>query len=227
MSFGKRRPQRERDVIGEDHAEAEDEASKPSVAPVRGAEGEPDDTKHETRHRNRELPVDGHDLIVRRESLTLELRGALFQLRNRHLGIALLRTAAREGAFRADTDHLPIELDDLVRPVGIGHVAGAVLEDHFDLAPDLIEDHAPVPHEVNRLWATRRVVSHEDVVPAALGRNVAHVEDEIGELLEEDARLDFALRALREHVVRDFAKCLIGVGQRFEHHVRRRDPAEK
>jgi hypothetical protein len=226
MSLGERRTERERDVIGEDHSEAEHEASQPAVTPVGRAERKSDNTEHETRHRDRELPMDGHDLIVRRQSLSLEFRGTLLQFRNRHLGIAFLRTAAREGAFRTDADHLAIELDDLVRPIRIGHVARAVLEHHFDLPLHLIQNHAPMPHEVNRLRTAWRVVGHEDVVPPAFGRNVAHIEHEVGELVEEDAWLDLAFCALREHVVRDFAECLIRVRQRFEHHVGRRHPAE-
>jgi hypothetical protein len=47
-----------------------------------------------------------------------------------------------------------------------------------------------------------------------------------GELGEEDARLDLAFGALREHVERNLAEGLVGVRQRLDHHVRRRRPPD-
>jgi hypothetical protein len=55
--------------------------------------------KHEARHRDRELPVNCHDLIVRSTRLALDLRRPGAQLGDRHLGITFLGTAAREYRF--------------------------------------------------------------------------------------------------------------------------------
>src|SRR5436190_19445084 len=165
MTFRECRPQRERDVIREDDTQPEDEASEPSIPAIGGTEGKSDDAKDQTCHRNRKLPVDGHDLIVRGESLALELRGALLQLRDGHLRVALLGTASRKRAFRTDADDLAIELDDLIRAIRVGDVTCAVLEHHLDSPLDGIENDAPMTHEVNRLWTAGRAVRHEHVVP--------------------------------------------------------------
>src|SRR5215471_6241037 len=148
MAFREGGAERQRDVVREDDREPEHEASKPSIAAVGGAERKSDDAEDQTCHRNRELAMDRHDLVVRGESLTFELRGALLQLRDGHLRVALLRTASRERAFGTDADHLAIELDDLIRSVGGADIACPILEDHLDSALDRVENDAPVPHQI-------------------------------------------------------------------------------
>ena len=94
MSLGQRRSEVQRDVVGEDHAEAEDEAAKLAVAAVGRAEREADHAEDEAGHRDRELPVDRHDLVVRRLAVPSISRRARLQFGDRHLGIAL-RAARR------------------------------------------------------------------------------------------------------------------------------------
>ena len=65
MSFGQRRAERERNVVREDHAEAEHEAAKLSVAAIGGAERQPDHAEYQACDRDRKLPLNCHDLVVR------------------------------------------------------------------------------------------------------------------------------------------------------------------
>ena len=73
----------------------------------------------------------------------------------------------------------------------------------------------PRSREVDRRLIRLRVVGEEDVAPAAARLDVAHVKDAVGEVREEDARLDVALgAATRSTLKRDFAERLVGVRQR-------------
>src|SRR5207253_5306896 len=116
-----------------------------------GAEREADNAEHQAGDRNRELPVDGHDLVVRRRARLLELRRALPQLGDGHLGIAFGWPASWKDDVRIDGDDLPRELDHLIRTVRVRRVARAVLEDHLDGALLRVEHDAPVPDEIDRL----------------------------------------------------------------------------
>ena len=59
-----------------------------------------------------------------------------------------------------------------------------------------------------------------------LERDLADVEDHVGEVLEEHARPHLALGAVHRDLAADLAERLVGVGHRLEHHPRRDAPAD-
>jgi hypothetical protein len=63
-------------------------------------------------------------------------------------------------------------------------------------------------------------VGEEHALPATGWCDVADVDDEIGELIEKDARLDVALRAFARQVEHDLEESLIGAGDERDQDVR-------
>ncbi len=139
----------EHDVVDEDDADADDEAGQLAVAAVGGAERQADQAEHQARHRDRELLVDRHQLVVRRQSLpassAARARSSAMVISLSPLGGALLGNT--DSGFRL-RQHA-IEREHLVLPVRIRGVARAVFEHHFDRRLLAVDEHAPVPGQVD------------------------------------------------------------------------------
>ena len=140
--------------------------------------------------------------------------GARPQLGDGHLALAAGRPRSREHALGVERDDHLAELRHLVA-VGIarrGAVPGAVGEHHLDGALRAIDQHpASLGEEQHRVFR-RPGVGGEHAGPAAVGRDLAHVDDKAGEVFEEDPRLDLALGAVGDQLGGDLAEGLVGVG---------------
>ncbi len=71
-----------------------------------------------------------------------------------------------------------------------------------------------VDHRLHRVAGIRG----EDVLPAAVGRNLAHVEHRVREVGKKLAGPDLALGAVGDDAKGDLAERLIGVGDGLDHH---------
>ena len=82
-----------------------------------------------------------------------------------------------------------------------------------------IDQQPSLAREIDRRLARTCGVGEEDVAPAAGGLDVAHEQDAVRKLAEEDARLDIAFGLGRDDVERNLPERLVGVRQRDDHDV--------
>ena len=224
-SHGGRRPAERRGarrvqqhVVREDDADAQREARELAVLAVADAERQANQRQHEARRRQRELLLDRVELAVVDRPVRGVLGRGLAQLGDGYLVVAFDDLRPREHGVGVHVEHLVLEGGPVVRfgLAGIRRVHGAVLEHQLDLAPGAIDRQPALPREVHRRLIRLRRVGQEHVAPAAARRDVAHVEDAVREVREEDARLDVALRAGRHHVEGELAEGLVRVRQRHD-----------
>jgi hypothetical protein len=64
LALGQRWPEVHRDVVGEDHDQAEGETAERTVASVGRAERNADEAEHQAGHGDRPFPVDGDELLM-------------------------------------------------------------------------------------------------------------------------------------------------------------------
>ena len=91
-------------------------------------------------------------------------------------------------------------------------VAGAVDELELDQLLLAVETDPPLAREVDRGVAGLALVAEEHVAPAAAGRQVAHVDHAMREVVEEDARLERRLDALFHDVGDDLRNVWLASG---------------
>ena len=173
--------------------------------------------------------MDLHDRVVGGNALGLELLGAGVEIFNSELAFAARRTGARKHAFRIERQDRALELQHFVGAwiLDLGAVPRAVFEHHLDGARLTIDHHAPALGEKDHRRGRIRGVGGEHAEPAAaVGWNLANVEHDVGEILEEHPRPDFALGAVHRNLGADLAEGLVAVRHRLQHHPRGRAPAE-
>ena len=118
VALGHRLRQEHRDVVGEDHADPDDEPAQFAVAGDRQPERQGDQREHEARGRDRELGVDRHDLVVRRLIALLLGRDVRAELCDRLLG-------QPRGRFERREDRVRVECrDDVIREACAVRLAG-------------------------------------------------------------------------------------------------------
>ena len=201
MPFGQRLAAVHHDVIGEDHANAQHERRELPVLAAGGAKGEAQNRKHEARHRDGELLVNLHHLVMRRNALCPHLLGLGVEILDGQLAIAAHRSFAREHAFGIERDNRLLEAQHFVgaRIVQLGAMAGAVLEHHLDRAGVAIDHHAAAFGQVDDgLRRIGRVGGEHVAPPGAAGRHLVDIEDNAGEVLEEHARPHFTFGAVHD-----------------------------
>ena len=213
-------------VVDEHHGDAGHEGRQLAAAPVLHPQPEPDHRQHDAGKGQRELAVQRHRRAVHRQPLRAQLDRPSFELGDRHLVVALEDVGgAKHGVGVQAQDQLG-KARDLVfgRVRQRRRMARASGEDHVDRALVAIDRQpAGLGSEHGRLVGFGRV-GQETLAPAAAGRGIADVEDAVGEVLEEDARLDLVLRARGDDAEDDLAKRLIGRRDGLNHDVRSRRP---
>ena len=173
--------------------------------------------------------MDGHHRTVGRNVLRLQFLDPSAELGDRHLRVALQEIARRKDGVRIEPGNELGEPRHLVLGgiLEICRVSRAVLEHEIHRAVFAIDHHAAgVRRKDGRLFGVRGV-GQEHVEPAAAPRRcVTDVEHAVGEVLEEDSRLDFVFGSSRYHAVDDLAEGLVGGRHRDEHDVARRGPGQ-
>ena len=151
----------------------------------------------------------------------LELRHARFQLGNRHLAIAFDGALARKHGVGIDRDHRLLKLQQLI-PVGLiqlDAVRRAVFEHQLNRLLAGVDQHAPLPRQIELRIVRRAVVGHDHVAPAEPGRHLARVNHDVGEVLEEHARLHLAFRHRGDDPEGNFSERLICRRKRDNHDI--------
>ena len=221
MTFRQGLAEPQQDVVDEHDRHADNEARQLAVAPVGGAKRQADQAEHEACRGYRELLVNLEELIVRKLPLRADLVRLGAQFGNRHFAVALRRAALGEHHIRAEIEQDLSEAVDVVVARGISGVTSAVFEDDFDRSLRAIDQDASVLGVVDRGALAAAVVGHEDAVPSAGRRDLAHVEVDVRESIEERPRLDFSFRLRGDDVERDLARALIARRDRDQEHVGR------
>src|SRR6185369_10387077 len=189
----------ERDVVDEQDDEAKDEAAERAVPAVRRSKRKAEHGKHQARHRNGELVLDGYPLAVRRDAVLLQFGDLFPEFGNRHLvGAERGGAQSREEFLWIERENDPFEAADLVLALGVGRMVDAVLHHDVDRLLLTVDEDVPVLRQVDGLWLTRTRVLHEHAIPpAAFGRYFPNVERDVRKRGER-VRFDFAFGALRQ-----------------------------
>ncbi|MEZ5285451.1 MAG: hypothetical protein R2712_11740 [Vicinamibacterales bacterium] len=159
----------------------------------------------------------------------LDLDDALAQLGDGELAVPAGGPVAGKDGLGVQPDHHLLEPQHLVggRVVELGGVPRAVLEDHLDGPCLTVHQHPAAPGQVDDGLLRVGGVGGQNVLPAAGLRHLAHVEDGVRKVLEEDAGPDLALGPVRHDLHGQLAERLVGIRHGLEQDPRGGGPGDQ